>query len=244
MAPVSRMTLEQLLMIDTDTVNDLDKQTLSNVLKQMSRYVQTRVKAFDKADEMSPALDQLRREGGQIMYDPSLTIHQMRREWARAVGFLSAKTSTLTGWRQHKRDTMTMIRERTGIRVTAKDYDQFWRLYQRMIETDPKYRTRDYRYEAFEMIAETIASTRKDDAGFEHIFDVLRKSIDAAYIQNQQADAAALSGMYELHNDSRQTVTGTKNTASRPKKPKIPTASTKVSDLNDTDGGIEIDIDV
>ena len=90
MAQYNRLSIEQLLMVDTDAINEMDKQTLSNVLKQMSRYVQTRVRAFDKAGESSPALEHLRQEGGTIMSDPSMSVFQMRREWARAVDFLSA----------------------------------------------------------------------------------------------------------------------------------------------------------
>lgn len=244
MAQYNRLSIEQLLMVDTDAINEMDKQTLSSVLKQMSRYVQTRVRSFDKAGESSPALEHLRQEGGTIMSDPSMSVFQMRREWARAVDFLSAKTSTLTGWRQHKRDSMRMIRERTGLNVTSKDYDKFWRLYQRMIETDPKYRSKDYKYEAGEMISEQIVEAKKSGADFEHIFDVLQKTINAAYIQQQKADQIALSGMYELHNESRSTTSATNAAPSRQRKPKTPQPSTKVNDLNDTDGNIEIDIDV
>lgn len=129
------MKLQDILDIDLAEFNRLTNEELKEYTKQMAGATRKRVQRLNQKGVTTPASRELERSGGSITVRGK-NQSQLRSEFMRAKNFLSAKTGSVTGYNEVKAE----FAEAIGLdELTSDQYDNFWRLYDRVKEEYPSF---------------------------------------------------------------------------------------------------------
>ena len=117
---VKGMGIKDIMNIDLDTFNKMNERELKQITSRLVSAGNKRIRRLKSKDINSPALRSL---GEDDIFSVKLSkdmnkkqrVNAIRQEFAKIRNFLSAKTSTLKGYRQYSKKMVKEISEATGI---------------------------------------------------------------------------------------------------------------------------------
>lgn len=148
---VSGKSISDILNMDIGTFNKLDISDMRKVVGRLVSAGNKRIRNFEKSGQTSPALRQVRQSGGAFS-TKGKNLNQLRNEFMRAKGFIENKSSTVTGWKKIKKQTVENLRKQ-GVNVTTENLDSVLRAYEKLKEVDPSISSKAFKYRVMGEIA-------------------------------------------------------------------------------------------
>lgn len=175
--PRKRMSVKSMINIDIEKFNKLKADELRYMISKMSIVSERRIKTLEKNELYTPAYYSfmngevdLTAKNGKFKFteikNPStsidaMTIQELRSEFRRQKNFLKAETSTVKGYKEYRRDVIRKMKEE-GIKITQKQYGEFFTAYERLRELDSSIAERGYRYSIFKTLSSYIIDKKYD----------------------------------------------------------------------------------
>ena len=150
----------ELLHIDFDKWQQMTVPEMRKAVSQLRKTVNARAGRLEKAGLKTPALQALKKSGGSISTrtkkgaSPQKQLSQLRKEFYRAKSFLESETSTVKGFKNVRKRTV----EALGLnkKITPKQYDKLWKVYEKLKEQNPEVESRNYRYHILSSLSDEI----------------------------------------------------------------------------------------
>ena len=126
------VTLDDALNITEEALNKMTQAELKAVTQKLVYTANARIERFEKKGIESPAL-----KDKPHFKTRGMTLNQLRGQYAAAKNFLSYETSTISGYREHQRKTVSRM---LGTDVSTKEaqhiyehsnMDKLWQAYER-----------------------------------------------------------------------------------------------------------------
>ena len=150
---------KQLLNVDYDTFNSWDEKQLRRFVTQLSSAANKKLRTFEKAGEQSPATSYVKRSGGKFS-TRGKSFGELRHEYMRIKSFYKAETSDIKKWRKIKADTIEELKK-AGLNLGEKNFDKFWKVYERLKSIDRTVAEREFKYNVFDVIDVLIQDDSK-----------------------------------------------------------------------------------
>lgn len=87
---------------------------------------------------------------------------ELMEEFKRIKSYLKAETSSVTGYERVKRESRKALKERYGIVISKKDFDDFWEIYEKLKELKPELKERAFKYVVLDNIKIAMKEKRKE----------------------------------------------------------------------------------
>lgn len=162
-----RTQTSKLLEMDVADFNRLTKAELKQAVRTLSYSANRRLREFANAGEESPATRYAEESGGFFTGRGKDTVNELRTEFMRAKGYLTAKTSTLEGWTETRSQTVESLQE-SGVQniedLTDEQYDLMWKAYERLKENNPEIASKQFKYNVLNEIASMVTDRRRTPA--------------------------------------------------------------------------------
>lgn len=162
-----RTQTSKLLEMDVADFNRLTKAELKQAVRTLSYSANRRLREFANAGEESPATRYAEESGGFFTGRGKDTVNELRTEFMRAKGYLTAKTSTLEGWNETRSQTVESLQE-SGVKniedLTDEQYDLMWKAYERLKENNPEIASKQFKYSVLNEIASMATDRRRTPA--------------------------------------------------------------------------------
>lgn len=164
---VSGMTIQDILNMDEDVYNDLSESDKRKVVGRLVSAGNKRLRSMASINERSPATRHIEKSGGAFS-TKGKDLNALKEEYARAKGFLKARTSTRKGWATVKRETTEQL-NRHGIDLTVDQFDDFWETYEKIKEEHPDVAGKKNKYRIYADITAMLDDPSKspEDIAFE-----------------------------------------------------------------------------
>lgn len=156
-------TKKDLMSVD---ISSLDSVTINQYKRVARELVRQTVKRWEKEDYKSPAYYALMQSTGgkgKILFSGKQTLNQQKKELAKAVRFLSDPSVSRKGWKQIKQQNIESLYDASGIALEVKDYDIFFKTYEKLKELNSAASGDEYRYE----IMARMEAALNDENGLE-----------------------------------------------------------------------------
>lgn len=154
-------SVQDLLDMDIDEFNDLDRQKLSKVVSRLASASNKRLKMFEQKGIETQATKYAEWSGGKFS-TKGKDLNALRSEFVRAKEFLKAKTSTITGYNEVKSRTQEELK-RAGVELTDDQYKDFWKAYERIKKVDPSVSDKKMKYLVLEELHNIMESGYMDE---------------------------------------------------------------------------------
>ena len=121
---ISGLSIDDILELSPDILNSLNRQDLAKLTSRLASAGNKRIKRLEESEigETSPALQGLK---GKKFSVKNKNVNELRNEFKRVKTFLSAKTSSITGWKKTRLETT----KRSGFGTDTNSAKKFWELY-------------------------------------------------------------------------------------------------------------------
>lgn len=194
---VKGMTTQQLINFVSNNVSDLTRDQIAVISTKMASTANKRLQTLLKKYEATQAIIGLANAKGQqgnYTY-PALKfsvkgkdLNSLREQYIQMKNFLNAKTSTVKGYNDVMQKTLNTLEADWGIRLTRKQYDIFWRTYERLKEIDPSLNVRRFKYEVLQEVQQAAEMTNlsPDEAGELAIEKVIERFVNIQREQRQK----------------------------------------------------------
>lgn len=139
-------TAGELLNMDPDVFQKLNRSELAGVVRTLADVGNKRRQRLEKRGILSPA--NFNRETGEVIQRFSTkgkSLNALRAELTRVRNFLTAKTSTVKGVEEWKKKSMTML-EGYGVQLDEETFDTVWKTYERLKEVDKSVAEKGLKY--------------------------------------------------------------------------------------------------
>ena len=146
----SKRSAKQLTRLKYDTINRMSERELKDVLLKMGNTINRRLKGFERRDEESPAIYELKKSGGAISVK-NKNVNQLRAEYIRARDFLNTKTSTQKGY-YNTLDRIKYGLHKEGIDLTRKQVANVMKTYTKVKNESSQAKLADIRYDIIDYI--------------------------------------------------------------------------------------------
>ena len=156
---VSGMSVQDILNMDIDTFNKLNTSDLRKVVGRLVSAGNKRLRSFERAGERSPATRHVAKSGGSFS-TKGKDLNALRSEYTRAKNFMQAKTGTLKGWKQVKKETIASLKKH-GVEMTESQFDDVWTAYEDLKELSPEVSNRGLKYSVLKDVADMVTDTNK-----------------------------------------------------------------------------------
>lgn len=128
---VGGMSIEQIMNIDLQTFNRMGERELKDITSRLVSAGNKRIRRLEKHDISSPAYRSL---GSNVRFSVKLAkgidvrqrVNYLRQEFSRARSFLSAKTSTITGYKELQKEIASEIEKQTGFKLGKGQISQVY----------------------------------------------------------------------------------------------------------------------
>lgn len=192
---VTGRSVNDLINMDIDTFNKLSVSELRQVVSRLASAGNKRLKNFEKSGEDSPSVRYIKRSGGKFS-TRGKDLNALRSEYSRARNFFQSSTSTLKGWKNVKKQTISKL-EKYGINVTSSQFDTLWRAYEELKEVSPEVSTRSLKYRTLQEISNIMDDDVKD---VDTIISRMQESLDEIYEEQAVADygSSGVSQFFEI----------------------------------------------
>lgn len=183
-------TVQDILNMDEYALTHLTPEQLKPIVSQLANTANKRIKAMEKAHEKSsPAYRGVMKSGGTFGVKGK-SYADLQKEVSREIRFLKHKTSTLTGWRQVKQETISKL-ESQGIEFTKDQWDDFFEAYEKLAELDPDADLNNIKYDVFKEILSKMEDKSKSP---EDIALELESRVNTVYERNKNLEKQRKSG--------------------------------------------------
>ena len=159
-------TVEELINLP---LNELEKLTESQLRTVVGRGVSAgnkRLRRFEKRYNKIPYAGkgaERDQQYEQVKFSAMGKDRQeLMQEFARIKSFMKAETSSVTGYEQVKRKSRQELKERYGINVSKKDFDDFWEVFEKLKELKPEIKEKGFKYTVLENIKTAMKDKRKE----------------------------------------------------------------------------------
>lgn len=156
---VSGMSIQDILNMDIETFNKLNKADLQKVVGRLVSAGNKRLRSFERAGESSPATRHVQKSGGKFS-TKGKDLNALRAEYTRAKNFMQSKTGTRKGWKQVKKETIQGLKKQ-GVNMTESQFDDVWRAYEELKELSPEVANRGMKYAVLKDVADMVTDTDK-----------------------------------------------------------------------------------
>lgn len=118
---VSGMSISDIMNIDINTFNKLGESDLRRITSRLVSAGNKRIRRLESAGITSPAYSSLGTSGNKFStklpkgISATQRVNALRQEFSRTRGFLSMKTSTISGYNEYIKEMKEEISESTGL---------------------------------------------------------------------------------------------------------------------------------
>lgn len=181
-------SIEELMNIPQEEWETLSKKDMRSVVQRLASAANKRVDRMQKKGISSPALRQLLENGGRVS-TKGKDLAALRAEFTRAKNFLQSQTSTISGYNEFVQNNIDALKE-YDIDIDKKNFEDFWRVFDRIKEMDPSVENSALKYNIMQAIADEFD---EDDIDVDYITERMMDQIDLLYedyeeIENQKWD--------------------------------------------------------
>lgn len=187
---VSGLSIKDIMNLGTKTFLSLDEKTLRKFTGRLVSAANKRLSRMEDAGEASPAYIYIMRNFGRFSTEGK-NLSQLRKEYARAVGFLRAGTSSLRGWHKSQRKAAKTLHER-GIDVEIDIMESMWHIYEELKRVDPSCANRNIKYHILEIAQQRLRTGEKAEDILEdmkaHLDDIKREAKEKSFSDSSPSD--------------------------------------------------------
>ena len=184
---------EKLMDIGIEDFNKLTEPELREVVRKLNRTANQRLRRAEALGMETPATSAVKRSGGTFT-TRGKNLNQLRAEYRRVTDFLTAKTSTVRGFEQVKKETAESLK-RSGVDIDPSKLDDTMRIYERLKERNPWIQARGFKYAVFQEIDKLSEDLDPEEKILE-----MQEQLDLLYegaIENDESFDAGVSGYFE-----------------------------------------------
>lgn len=87
---------------------------------------------------------------------------ELMQEFARIKSYMKAETSSITGYERVKAKSRKELKDRYGISISRKDFDDFWEIFEKIKELKPEVKEKGLKYTILENIKVAMKDKRKE----------------------------------------------------------------------------------
>lgn len=192
---VSGMTVQDILNMDNKTFNSLNTSDMRKVVGRLVSAGNKRLRSFERAGESSPATRYVAKSGGAFS-TKGKDLNALRAEFTRAKNFMQAKTGTLKGWKQVKKETIAGLKKQ-GVEMTEQQFNDVWKAYEDLKELSPEVANRGLKYSVLKDVADMVTDTNKSA---DEIATALHENLSSIYEEQAGLEHGVdgVSGFFEI----------------------------------------------
>lgn len=173
---IQKMSLKSLTDLSERELSSLSHRDLSKVVSRLSQVANKRLTRLSKSDVFSPAYEGFRRRGEGRFTTKNKTDFDLKKEFLRVKDFLNMETSTIHGSQSVRREVIQKLKKEHNIKITNKQYNDFFKVYERLKEVDSTVSNKLMKYNVFEEISNVL-----DDSNIDETVDKMRNRLTEIY---------------------------------------------------------------
>lgn len=173
---IQKMSLKSLTDLSERELSSLSHNELSKVVSRLSQVANKRLTRLSKSGVFSPAYEGFRRRGEGRFTTKNKTDFDLKKEFLRVKDFLNMETSTIHGAQSVRREVIQKLKKEHNIKITNKQYNDFFKVYERLKEVDSTVSNKLMKYNVFEEISNVL-----DDSNIDETVDKMRNRLTEIY---------------------------------------------------------------
>lgn len=173
---IQKMSLKSLTDLSERELSSLSHNELSKVVSRLSQVANKRLTRLSKSDVFSSAYEGFRRRGEGKFTTKNKTDFDLKKEFLRVKDFLNMETSTIHGAQSVRREVIQKLKKEHNIKITNKQYNDFFKVYERLKEVDSTVSNKLMKYNVFEEISNVL-----DDSNIDETVDEMRNRLTEIY---------------------------------------------------------------
>lgn len=196
---ISKISWESLTELTDRELTTLSKSDLNKVINRLSYVANKRLQRLSKTEVFSPAYEGFKRRGEGIFTSKGKNEFELKKEFLRVKEFLKMETSTVHGSQAVRREVRSTLKKDYGIKITNKQYNDFFRAYERLKEIDETIKRKTMKYNVFEEIRnvmnineEKLATMDSDDV-VDFLTENIKNKITSIYEQSVEVQNSEFS---------------------------------------------------
>lgn len=170
------MGINDILSMGESEFMNLNRTQLAKLTSQLASAGNKRLVRMEKNGITTPASRYVEQSGGKFSVADK-SVNELRHEFMRAKGFLTAKTGTQAGFNKVVKQTLSKVGAKTGKTLSKSDFDKFWKAYERLKEKDPSVATSALKY----MTLAEISNQVDDGKDLDSIVNDIGSQLDDIY---------------------------------------------------------------
>lgn len=186
---VSGKSITDISNISIQEFNRLTESDLRKAVSRLASAANKRIKTFERKGATSPAVEYISRSGGKFS-TKGKTANELRAEFTRARDFLRAKTSTVKGVEKVKKTTIDALK-RSGVNISPEQFDDFFKAYERLKETNPEIANKNFKYNAMRDLSQMM----QNDVDVDDLITRMQEQLREGYEDETDDD---LSDFFEM----------------------------------------------
>lgn len=192
---VSGMSVQDILNMDIETFNKLNKSDLRKVVGRLVSAGNKRLRSFERAGESSPATRHVVKSGGAFS-TKGKDVNALRAEFARAKNFMQSKTGTRKGWKQVKKEVTEGLKKQ-GVKMSESQFNEVWKAYEELKELSPEVATRGLKYSVLKDVANMVTDTNNSA---DEIAAAMHENLSRIYEEQAELNNGVdgVSGFFEI----------------------------------------------
>lgn len=176
---IQKMSLKSLTDLSERELSSLSHKELSKVVYRLAQVANKRITRLSKSDVFSSAYEVYVRRGEVRFTNKNKSDFDLKKEFLRVKNFLGMETSTVRGAKAVRREVIQKLRKEHNIKITNKQYNDFFKVYERLKEVDSTVSNKLMKYNVFEEISNVLDNTSVEDA-----VDKMRNRLTEIYQQS------------------------------------------------------------
>lgn len=173
---IQKMSLKSLTDLSERELSSLSHSDLSKVVSRLSQVANKRLTRLSKSDVFSAAYEGFRRRGEGRFTTKNKTDFDLKKEFLRVKDFLNMETSTIHGSQSVRREVIQKLKKEHNIKITKKQYNDFFKVYERLKEVDSMVSNKLMKYNVFEEISNVL-----DGSNIDETIDEMRNRLTEIY---------------------------------------------------------------
>jgi hypothetical protein len=173
---IQKMSLKSLTDLSERELSSLSHNELSKVVSRLSQVANKRLTRLSKSGVFSSAYEGFRRRGEGRFTTKNKTDFDLKKEFLRVKDFLNMETSTIHGAQSVRREVIQKLKKEHNIKITNKQYNDFFKVYERLKEVDSTVSNKLMKYNVFEEISNVL-----DDSNIDETVDKMRNRLTEIY---------------------------------------------------------------
>lgn len=190
---IQKMSLKSLTDLSERDLSSLSHKELSKVVSRLSQVANKRINRLSKSDVFSSAYEGFRRRGEGKFTTKNKSDFDLKKEFIRVKDFLSKETSTVHGAQAVRREVVQKLRKEHNIKITNKQYNDFFKVYERLKEVDSSVSNKLMKYNVFEEISNVL-----DGASVEDAVNEMRNRLTEIYQQSVGDTESDISEFFRI----------------------------------------------